>query len=165
VGVRLMDVHDYLIDQSGKDWSELLSGWSDILPPSFTLWLVNRFGDVFAVFEDGSIHMLDVSIGAVKRIAEDRDHFADQIDVADNANNWLMIPLVDQCVAAGLTLAHNQCYGYKIPPLLGGQYSVENFELTDLSVHYSLLADIFTQTKDLPDGTRIRRVVLERPEN
>jgi hypothetical protein len=160
-----MDVHDYLIDQSGKDWPELLSGWSDALPPSFTLWLVNRFGDVFTIFEDGSVHMLDVGIGAVERIADNRDHFADQIDVGDNANNWLMIPLVDQCVAAGLTLADNQCYGYKIPPLLGGQYSVENVEPTDLSVHYSLLADIFRQTKDLPDGTRIRTVVLEKPEN
>jgi hypothetical protein len=109
--------------------------------------------------------MLDVGIGAVERIADDRDHFADQIDVGDNANNWLMIPLVDQCVAAGFTLADNQCYGYKVPPILGGQYSVENVEPTDLSVHYSLLADIFRQTKDLPDGTRIRTVVLERPEN
>ena len=156
-----MDVHDYLIDQSGKDWPDLLSGWSDTLPSEFTVWLVNRFGDVFVVFEDGSVHVLDVGIGAVERIADNRDHFADQIDFGDNANNWLMIPLVDQCVAAGLTLAANQCYGYKIPPILGGQYSVENVEPTDLSVHYSLLADIFRQTKDLPDGTRIRTVVLE----
>ena len=92
---------------------------------------------VFATFEDGSVHMLDVGIGAVKRMADNRDHFADQIDVGDNANNWLMIPLVDQCVAAGLTLADNQ-------------YSIENIEPTDLSVHYSLLADIFRQTKNLP---------------
>ena len=81
--------------------------------------------------------MLDVGAGAVERIAENRDHFADRIDVGDNANNWLMIPLVDQCVAAGLTLTENQCYGFKIPPILGGQYSVENFEPTDLSVPYS----------------------------
>jgi hypothetical protein len=154
-----MNVHHYLIDQSGKDWSELLSGWSDALPTSFSVWLVNRFGDVFATFEDGSIHMLDVGIGAVKRMADNRDHFADQIDVGDNANNWLMIPLVDQCVAAGITLADNQCYGFKIAPVLGGQYSIENIEPTDLSVHYSVLADIFRQTRGLPDGTPIRTVV------
>jgi hypothetical protein len=156
-----MNVHDYLIDRSGKDWSELLSAWSDALPASFSVWLVNRFGDVFATFEDGSVHMLDVGRGAVERMADNCDHFADQVDVGDNANNWLMIPPVDQCVAAGLTLADNQCYGFKIPPILGGQYSIENIEPTDLSVHYSLLADIFRQTKGLPDGTRIRPVVLE----
>jgi hypothetical protein len=87
-----MDVHDYLIDQNGKDWSELLSDWSSVLPSSFTIWLVNRFGDVFIVFEDGSIHMLDVGIGAIKRVADDRDHFTALLDIGDNANNWLMIP-------------------------------------------------------------------------
>ena len=51
----------------------------------------------------------------------------------------------------------------KIPPILGGQYAIENLEPTDLSVHYSLLADIFRQTKDLPDGTRIKTVVINRP--
>jgi hypothetical protein len=100
--------------------------------------------------------MLDVSAGVVTRIADSRDHFATMIDVGDNANNWLVIPLVDQCVAAGLTLADNQCYGYKAAPALGGQYSVENIEPTDLSTHYSFLAHIFRQTRDLLDGSRVR---------
>ncbi len=158
-----MNVQDYLIEQSGKDWGELLSGWAGTLPASFTVWLVNRFGDVFAVFEDGSVHMLDVGTGMVRRLADSRDDFATQIDAGDNANNWLMTPLVDQCVAAGVTLSEDQCYGYKIPPILGGKYAVENVAPTNLSVHYSLLADIYRQTKDLPDGTRIKAVVIDRP--
>ncbi len=155
-----MNISDYLIDQSGKDWPELLSGWSDALPVTFNVWLVNRFGDVFAVYEDGSVHMLDVGIGSVERVADSRSHFADRLDIDDNANNWLLIEFVDDCIAAGLTLTDNQCFGFKIPPLLGGEYSVGNVVPTDLSVHYSLLADIWRQTKDLPDGTRIRTVVL-----
>jgi len=158
-----MNIHDYLIEKSGKDWSELLSGWLGVLPASFTVWLVNRFGDVFAVFEDGSVHMLDVGTGVMQRLADSRDDFAALIDAGDNANNWLMIPLVEQCVAAGLTLSGGQCYGYKIPPILGGKYAVENVSPTNLSVHYSLLADIFRQTKDMPDGTRIKAVVIDRP--
>jgi hypothetical protein len=156
-----MNVQDYLIEPSGRDWPELLSGWSASLPSSFTVWLVNRFGDIFAVFEDGSVHLLDVGIGAIRRVADSCDDFAVQIDADDNADDWLMINLVDQCVAAGITLGNDQCYGYKIPPNLGGKYSVENVEPTDLSVHYSLLADIYRQTKDLPNGTRIRTVVIE----
>jgi hypothetical protein len=67
--------------------------------------------------------MLDVGTGVVERIADSRDHFATLIDLDDN--NWLMIPLVDQCVAAGLSPGNNQCYGYKVPPILGGQYTIE----------------------------------------
>ena len=154
-----MNIHDYLIDQQGKNWSELFSDWGSLVPHSFTLWLVNRFGDAFLALDDGSIHMLDVGGGSFKRVADSRDHFASLLDVEDNADNWLMIPLVDACVAAGMTLGAHQCYGYQHPPLLGGQYTVENFEPTDLSVHYGFLASIFEQTKDLPDGTRVRVVV------
>jgi len=154
-----MNIQDYLIEQRGKDWSDLLSGWMPALPPLFTLWLVNRFGDVFAVFEDGSVHRLDVGIGEIERVADDRDHFADQLNDDANANNWLMIPLVDRCVAAGIHLGHNQCYGYKVPPILGGDYTVENVAPMGLSAHYSFLADMYRQTKNLADGTPIKIVI------
>jgi hypothetical protein len=42
----LDELHEYLIDQSGKDWSASLKGWGSVLPASCTLWLVNRFGDL-----------------------------------------------------------------------------------------------------------------------
>jgi hypothetical protein len=158
--MALMNIQDYLIDQNGKDWSELLSGWSDVLPPSFTLWLVNRFGDVFTVFEDGSVHMLDLGVGVIKRVADNRDHFAIQLDADDNASNWLMIHLVDGCIAAGLKLEPNQCYGYKIPPILGGKYTIGNVTPIDLSEHYSFLADIYRQTKALADGTSVKMKIV-----
>lgn len=158
-----MYVSDYLIDQEGKDWVELLSDWGMLLPNSFTVWLVNRFGDIFAVFEDDSVHLLDVGCGTIERVAENRDDFANKIDKDDNSNKWLMIDLVDSCMEAGLELSPNQCYGFKVPPILGGSYKVENIEPTDLSVHYSLLAQINEQTKDLPDGTKISLVVMKKP--
>ena len=148
-------VDDYLVEHGGKDWANLLSGWADLLPASFTVWLVNRFGDAFLIFDDGSVQMLDVGAGVVKRLAESRDDFTRQIDVDDNARNWLLIPLVDRCCASGLTLDKGQCYSYRIPPMLGGHYDLENTVALDLSAHYSVLGDIFSQTKDLPDGTPV----------
>jgi hypothetical protein len=156
-----MDINDYLIAQAGKDWAKLLSGWRDALPEDFTLWMVNRFGDVFIVHDDGSVHMLDVGAGRIERVANSRDHFCTLIDAGENANNWLMIPLVDASVASGLVLRESQCYGYKVPPILGGKYEVSNVEPTDLSVHYAFLADIYRQTKDVPDGIAIRVVVTD----
>ena len=55
---------DYLIEQQGKDWADLLSGWVPPLPESFTVCMVNRFGDVFAVYDDGSVHMLDIGMAS-----------------------------------------------------------------------------------------------------
>jgi hypothetical protein len=118
--MHLMKLEDYLIEQAGNEWAELLAPWVPPLPLSFTLWLVNRFGDVFAIFDDGSVHMLDVGTGIIIRLAADRDQFAVEVDCGENANNWFMLPLVDQCVAAGLLLGPRQCYSYKMPPVFGG---------------------------------------------
>ncbi len=155
-----MNTNDYLTDQRNKNWSQLLLGWAGTIPESFTLWLVNRFGDAFLVLEDGSIHMLDVGAGRFSRVADSRDHFAELLDLGDNANKWLMIQLVDNCVAALPSLQESQCYGFKVPPMLGGAYALDNIEPTDLSVHYSILADIHRQTKDMPAGTKIKGCII-----
>jgi len=105
--------------------------------------------------------MLDVGAGALERVADNRSHFGDLLDMNGNADNWLMIPLVDECRKAGMQLGSSQCYGFKIPPVLGGKYELSNVEPIHLAVHYSFLADIYKQTKDLPDGTPIKAVVVE----
>jgi hypothetical protein len=142
-----MNIDEYLIDQSGRDWVAMLSGWSEILPASFTVWLVNRFGDVVAVLDDESVHLLDIGVGTFARVAGSRKRFAELMNIPKNANNWLAIPLVDRCAAAGLVLGPWQCYGYKIPPLLGGEYSAENVALVDLAENYGVLAEVWRRVR------------------
>jgi hypothetical protein len=42
-------VDDYLIDQRNLDWAKLLETWLWLLPPEFTVWLVNRYAELFRV--------------------------------------------------------------------------------------------------------------------
>src|SRR3954465_7592997 len=93
--------HDYLIGSPGYDWSRLLTDWAWLLPPEVTVWLMNRFGDLFLVLENGSVQMLDVGGGTLTRLADDREDFCRRIDEGDNTNRWFMIPLVDRVVVAG----------------------------------------------------------------
>jgi len=152
-----VNISDYLIEQQDHDWDDLLSEWHWLLPEKFTLWLVNRYGDLFIVRDDdSSVWMVDIGIGSIEYLASSRDEYANLLDIDDNADDWLMIPLVDQCVQAGLKLATGQCYSFKVPPVLGGQYDVSNTHVCNISVHYSLLGQIHNRIKDLPDGTQVR---------
>ena len=150
-----MFIEAYLMDQRDLDWSRLLADWARVLPSEFTVWIMNRYGDLFLVFDDGTIHMLDVS-GSLAKVAENRDDFCRKIDEGDNANIWLMIPLVDQLVETGVCLSPGQCYSFLIPPILGGEYSVGTPRFIPISEHYGVYASYHEQLKDLLDGTIVR---------
>jgi hypothetical protein len=151
-----MNIGDYIIAQEGLDWATMLEDWGWVLPPSFEVWIVSRFADLFIVQDDGSVWMLDTSAGSFTRIADSRDHFAALGDDADTFSNWFMVGAVDEMVAAGHILGRGQCYSYRLPPGLGGDYVLSNFMVTDLHVHFSIHGQIFRHTKDLPDGTPLR---------
>jgi hypothetical protein len=152
----MTDINNYLIQQDGKDWGAWLRGWTPPLPQDFTLWMVNRFGDLIIVADDGSVHMLDMGSGVLNPLADTCEDFYAKIDQDDNADNWLLITLTDACVAAGMALEPNECYGLTIPAFLGGKYAIENIKPMDMQVYYELTADIYQQAKDLPDGAKIQ---------
>jgi hypothetical protein len=158
-------IGDYLIDHAGFDWSRLLTEWAWLLPPELTVWLMNRFGDLFLVLEDGSVHMLDAGTGTLTRMADDRDDFCRRVDEGDNANQWFMIPLVDRVVAAGLKLGPGQCYGYKILPVLGGGYTVENTAILPVAEHLGFCGSLHHELADLPDGAKVVLRVQDDPEH
>lgn len=150
-----MDVQDYLIDHTELNWREILAGWNPILPEEFTIWLMNRFGDLFIILPDDSVHLLDVGRGTVEKLADTQNDFCRIIDEVDNADQWLLIPLIDELVAEGLYLKPGECYSYKQSPVLGGEYSVENVTVLPIGVHFGQNAKIHAKIKDIPDGTEI----------
>ncbi|MDQ3816439.1 MAG: DUF1851 domain-containing protein [Acidobacteriota bacterium] len=152
-----MRVEDYVIDHQDFDWPVILADWAWLLPrDEFTIWLMNRYGDLFLVFEDDTVHMLDVGGGSLEKLAETRDEFCRRLDEDDNANVWLMIPLVDSLVEAEKILEPGRCYSFIIPPVLGGEYTVGNTATLPITEHYGVYASIHNQIKDLPDGARVR---------
>ena len=148
-----MNLNDYILDHSETDWPSILREWLWLIPDHLTVWIMNRFGDLFISLDDGTIHMLDIGCGTFSKIADSHDDFADKIDKGDNANQWLMIPLVDKLVDANIAIPKGKCYGYRIPPVLGGDYTIENTAVIPILEHYSFHADVHQQIRDLPDGT------------
>ena len=60
-----------------------------------------------------------------------------------------------------LPLRHDQCVGYKVPLILGGRDEVDNLEVTDMEVYWSLSAQMSSQVAEAPTGTPIRGVSIE----
>jgi hypothetical protein len=154
-------VRDYLLDLPDVDWSVVLTEWSWMLPRELTVWLVNRFGDLFIVLPDGSVHVLDIGCGTFERVAESRDDFCARIDEPGNAENWLMMPLVDSLVSAGVALKPHECYAYKQLPILGGEYAVTNFAPLNAAEWIRGCGYLQKELRDLPDGTQVEFRVVD----
>jgi hypothetical protein len=63
-------------------------------------------------------------------------------------------------MSGGEPPAIDQCVGYIVPLFLGGQDTVENLELTDLDVYWTLVGQLRRQVVGRPDGTQISRIQL-----
>jgi hypothetical protein len=150
-----MSLSDYLIDCSQFDWQKLVASWHWLLPPKFTTWMMNRFGDLFLKTEDGKIHRLALDDGSFAVLAESKDQFCDKLDEPGVANDLFLMPLVDELVAAGKTLKEGQCYAFIQIPILGGDYVIQNIAVRDVAYQYAALGPIFEKLKDVPDGTQV----------
>jgi hypothetical protein len=59
---------------------------------------------------------------------------------------------------AVLPLAQGDCVGYRVPLFLGGRDTVDNLELLDLDVYWTLCAQLRRGTRHLPPGTSVTYV-------
>ena len=116
---------------------------------------MNHFGDLFIQLDDEAIHMFDVGGGTLIQIADNREHFLNQVAEIEFANQMLMLPLVDQLVAHGKLIEDGYCYSYVKSPVLGGDYTVQNTKVIPISEHDGLNGTIHEQIRSLPDGSKV----------
>lgn len=143
---------------------DLLSEWRWLLDDSFQLILISALGDMFLTDEAGHVHWLDAGTGKLTEIADSLDEFQQLRQQPENVAEWFMPQLIGDIMQTGVRLTPGQCFGYKLPPTVGGQMVPSNFEPTNLSVHFSILGQLNRQVKDLPEGTPIARFSTIQPD-
>ncbi|WP_426297760.1 T6SS immunity protein Tdi1 domain-containing protein [Arthrobacter sp. R-11] len=60
--------------------------------------------------------------------------------------------------AGALPLRRDQCVGYRVPLFLGGGDVVENLEVSDMEVYWSICGQLRQGTSTLPPGTSINEI-------
>ena len=73
-------------------------------------------------------------------------------------DRWFMPAFLSELQEAGAYLSQGECYSASHSIILGGTFSVENWQPTHLRVHFHALGQIHEQVKDLPPGTKITKI-------
>jgi len=152
---------DLSIDFSNIDWNKLIVDWIWLIGNDKEPIIISSIGDMFLKDNNGKIYWLNVGEGLLDFVSDNIDDFKSKLKENSQVDEWFMIELVQQIKESGLELVNGKLYGYKKLPAIGGDYIPENFELTDLEVHFSLAGQIHKQIKDLPDGTKVNFKVID----
>ena len=151
------------IKTDGLPFDTLLSDWRWLVSPDFTPVLMTAFGDLFLRDQAGHVHFLDLMSGEFEQVAESQDEFDRLCEDREQRRSLFVGFLFTEVRKLRGELAAGQCYSCKIPLSLGGQLVADNFERTDLHVHYSILGQLHQQTRHLPPGTKIDDIKIESP--
>ena len=116
---------------------------------------ISVLGDMFLLGDDGVVYWLQTDSGNLTKIADTFEQYQQFLNDEGKIDNWFLPLLVEKLIAAGKTLKQNEVYSYKKLPVIGGEYSVDNVEPTDMSVHFAFSGQICEQIRDLPDGTQV----------
>lgn len=149
---------DLKVDFTNIDLKRLLESWDWLIGNDKTPILISSIGDIFLEDRSEKCYLLNVGEGIIEKVAEDKTEFKEKLNDNKIVSDWFLVELVAELKKGGMELTENTLYGYKKLPVLGGEYEPENFELTDIEVHFELSGQIHKQIKDLPDGTDVKIV-------
>ncbi|WP_394002695.1 T6SS immunity protein Tdi1 domain-containing protein [Luteimonas sp. WGS1318] len=148
------------VDLSGQSSDDLMREWRWLVPEALSLRMVSALGDAFLEDASGAIYWLDTGGAELTRIADSRENFDYSRQEPELADRWFAPQLVGDLLSAGHSLGPGQCFSYKTPLTLGGDFKPDNFHASDLIAHFRTLGKIQSQVRDLPLGTLISSVAL-----
>ena len=136
----------------------LLSSWRWLIGESKLPVLLTVMGDAFVQdTEDGSVHLLSVGPGTIERVADSIDEFREVLSDRTFVMDHFVPNLVVELRTAGHILEPGQLYGFKVAPILGGGYVLDNLEPTDIAVHFELNGQIY-ENSSVPTLSRHTRL-------
>lgn len=62
----------------------------------------------------------------------------------------------DWMAAGGRPLEHHEAVGYRVPLFPGGPDEIDNLEISDIDVYWSISAQLIAQTRGLAPGTAVK---------
>lgn len=137
------------------DTTDLLSRWEWCTGDITSIVLVTLLGDAFLLGDDGEVYWLQTDSGDLTEVADSMEEFNEMLDDEETFEEWFLTPVLEELLDAGKTLKENEVYSYKVLPVLGGDYTVDNIEPVDIRVHFDTTGKICEQIQDLPDGTEV----------
>jgi hypothetical protein len=156
-----MNLDDLIVKFNKDSADKLTEDWNWLIGTDKSPIIVTAIGDMFLKDTNQKIYWLDVGQGKCEIVADRIQDFEEKLKDIEQMNDWFMIKLTTALRLSGKELKDGQLYSYKKLPIIGGEYTVDNFAPLDIVEHFGYTGDIHKQIKDLPDGTKVEIKIVE----
>ena len=146
---------------SSEQYRDALEGWLWAGVEGKTPILTTLFGDVFLQDARG-YWFLDSIQGSLTLQWESRDAIQATLDSPEGQDQYLLAGLAWAAEKRGLILESNEVYDFRMAPVFGGAIVADNVTKMDFVVSLNIAGQIHRQVKDLPSGTKISGVTVDR---
>jgi len=138
---------------------DALESWSWLPLSGKVPVLATAFGDVILQDAEG-YWFLDAAGGKLDKIASNRDELKAALSSPEGQDQYLLAGLAHAAETQGLMLAGSEVFDFTQPPVLGGQFVVENLQPKDFVVSLNITGQIHDQVRNLPPGTNISNIKI-----
>lgn len=149
----------YYITPAPAQITDALESWRWIGIEGKQPWLVTAFADVFFDSPDG-IWFLDTLEGKLKKVGETKAEVEHTLATEEGKDLYLFSGWVDRAIREGRILGNDECYDFRLHPIVGGQVDYSNVEKINLSVALHLRGQLHDQVRHMKPGTKISKFVL-----
>lgn len=129
-------------------WNAMVLGIFSQFKGVIECFATDWMGRIFAWdFDRNKVILLDPGFGEALKIPCNFIELHNQ-EFVDYPNESLSKNLYDEYLQRFKSIvSRDQCVGYKISPFLGGKDNLDNMEVTDLEVYWSICSDIYNDVK------------------
>ncbi|MER9212572.1 DUF1851 domain-containing protein [Mesorhizobium sp. M0663] len=129
------------------DCSGLFHDWSWLVPTSHTPLMVGHFGDTVFAAPDGSLSLLSTLDGEYERIARTGAEFNRLKGDPENVDSWFQWGWANIALQSGIVPKDDECLGWKIAPILGGQFGVDEIMTFPRRAYLSIQGQLHRQIR------------------
>jgi hypothetical protein len=154
-GAAMTDVNTFLVRSPALSEADTVQNWAWLLPAGLRLHAMNLFGDLFLLDKQGAVHAFWLTSCQTEQIAWCVEEFDYELSDPGKRALWLVEPVVNQLHSQGIIPGVGRCYGWKVPPWLGGDVSLANVAVFPIGELHGAYSQLYRQVHDLPDGAEV----------
>ena len=131
---------EFIRQPSQSEIDNLLPQWTWIVPEESTPLFISTFGGWVFANPDGSLSVLSMLEGTFEQVARNSTEYNELNKSPDWCDEIFISGWYQIAIENSIIPKEGECIGWKVHPIIGGKFQVENLQIFDMVVYQSLMS-------------------------